>query len=62
MARQEKGTVICALFIMNGYSLKSITIGKRGDILACAGGERLKPTVAYDAGIARYFDENVFKT
>ena len=47
---------------MNWFSLKPITIGKRGDMFSCAGGKILKPAVAHDAGVARYFDENVFKT
>jgi hypothetical protein len=29
--------------------------------LSCDGGQSLKPAVAQDGGIARYFDENVFK-
>ena len=56
------GSVICALFVVNGFSLKAITIGKCRNILSCAGGESLKSAVARDAGIARCFDENVFKT
>ena len=56
------GSVICALFVVNGFSLKAITIGKCRNILSCAGGESLKSAVAHDAGIARCFDENVFKT
>ena len=56
------GAVVCALFVVNWFSLKSITIGKRGNILSCAGGEKFKPVVAHDAGITRHFEENVFKT
>src|SRR5262245_48490989 len=55
-------SVICTLFVVNRFSLKPITIGKRGDILLCTGGESLKAAVGHDAGIARYFDQNVFKT
>jgi hypothetical protein len=47
---------------MNWFPLKSVTIGKRGNVLSCAGGKILKPAVAHDAGVARYFDEYVFKT
>ena len=31
-------------------------------ISSSVGGETLKPTVIHDAGVARCFDENVFKT
>jgi hypothetical protein len=30
--------------------------------LSCDGGQSLKPAVSQDAGVTRYFDENVFKT
>ena len=53
---------MCTLFVVNGFSLKSIAIRKRGNILSCDGSESLKPAVAHDAGVARYFDENVLKT
>ena len=56
------GSVICTLFVVNRFSLESVTIRKRGDISFSVGGEILKPTVVHDAGVARCFDENVFKT
>jgi hypothetical protein len=62
LACQKIGSVICALFVANCFSLKSVTIGKRRNILSCAGGESLKPAVAHDASVARHFDKNVFKT
>jgi len=55
-------SVICALFVVNWFSLKSIAIGKRGHVLSCADGQSRKPAVGYDAGIAGYFDKNIFKT
>jgi hypothetical protein len=61
-AGQKVGAIVCALFVVNRFSLKSITIGKRGNILSCVGGKTFKPLVAHDAGITRGFDENVFKT
>ena len=59
---QKVWSVICTLFVVNRFSLKSITIRECGNILPCAGGENLKSAVTHDAGIARCFDENVFKT
>ena len=56
------GSVICTLFVVNRFSFESVTIGKCGDISPSVGGETLKPTVNQDAGVARCFDENVFKT
>ena len=53
---------MCALFVVNRFSFKSVTIGKRGNVLSCAGGDVSELVVAYDAGVARYFDKNVFKT
>ena len=44
------------------FSLKSVTIGKFGDILFRVSGESLEPGVPHDVGITRHFDENVFKT
>ena len=55
-------SIVCALFVVNWFSLKSIAIGKRGNILSCCGGQNLKPAVFYDTGVTRYFDQNVFKT
>src|SRR5436190_11938564 len=55
-------SVVCALFVMNWFPLKSIAIGKRRNILSCEGGQSLKPRVAHNTGVARYFDENVLKT
>jgi hypothetical protein len=55
-------SVVCALLVVNWLSLKSIAVGKGGNILSCDGGQSLKPAVAQDGGITRYFDENVFKT
>jgi hypothetical protein len=62
LACQKVRSVIGALLVVNRFSLKSVTIGKRGNILSRIGGESLKPAVPHDAGITRYFDENVFKT
>src|SRR4029453_9654512 len=61
-AGQKVGAIVCALFVVNRFSLQSITIGKRRNILSCAGGETFKPLVAPDTGITGGFDENVFKT
>jgi hypothetical protein len=56
------GSVICALFVVNWLSLKPITIRKRRHILSRARGETIEPPVTHNAGIARNFDKNVFKT
>ena len=61
MTRKKKGSVICALFVMNRFSLKSVTIGKCKNILSGVGGESFKPAVAHDGGVARY-GQNIFKT
>jgi hypothetical protein len=61
MARQKKGSVICALLVVNRFSLKSSTIGKRQDILSGVGGDSFKSAVIYDGPVAGYFDENIFK-
>jgi hypothetical protein len=62
LACQKMRSVVCALFVVNRLSLKSIAVGKCGNILSCDGGQSLKPAVAQDAGVTRYFDDNVFKT
>ena len=62
MARQKKGSVICALLVVNRFSFKSVTIGKRQDILSGVGGDSFKSAVIYDGRVAGYFDENIFKT
>src|SRR5215472_5210090 len=54
--------VVCALFVVNRLSLKSIAVVKRGNILSCGDCQRPKPTVAQDAGVTRHLDENVFQT
>jgi hypothetical protein len=56
------GSVICTLFVVDRFSFEAVTIRKCGDILSSVGGETLKPIVNQDAGVARCFDENVFKT
>ena len=62
MACEKMRSIVCALFVVNWFSLKSIAIGKRGNILSCGGGQNFKPAVFYDTGVTRYFDENIFKT
>jgi hypothetical protein len=62
MTGQKMGPVICALFVVNWFSLKPITIRKRRHILSGTRGEIIKSPVTHDAGIARNFDKNVFKT
>jgi hypothetical protein len=54
--------VVCPLFVVNWLPLKSIAIGKRGNVLSRGRGQSRKPTVAQNAGVTRYFDQNVFKT
>ena len=54
--------VVCALFVVNWPALKSIAVGKRGNVLSRGRGQSRKPAVAQDAGVTRYFDKNVFKT
>jgi hypothetical protein len=54
--------VVCALFVVNWLALKSITVGKRGNVLSRGRGQSRKPAVAQDAGVTRYFDQNIFKT
>ena len=55
-------SIVCALFVVNWLSRKSIAIGKVGNILSCDGGQCLKPAVGHDTGVAGYLDQNVFKT
>src|SRR5262245_12045899 len=62
IGRSKSGAGRSALFVVNRFSLKSITIGKRRNILSCAGGKTFKPVIAHDAGITGSFDEDVFKT
>jgi hypothetical protein len=56
------GQVVCPLFVVNWLPLKSIAVGKRGNVLSRSRGQSRKPAVAQDAGVTRYFDQNVFKT
>ena len=53
---------MCALLVVDRFSLKSVTIGKFGNILSRVSGESREPGVLHDIGITRHFDENVFKT
>jgi hypothetical protein len=61
LACEKMGSVVCTLFIVNWFSLKSVAIRKRRNILPCIGGDGGKSAIAQDAGVARYFDHNVFK-
>jgi hypothetical protein len=54
--------VVCALLVVNWLAFKSVAVRKHGNVLSCAGGQSRKPAVAQDAGVTRYFDENIFKT
>ena len=54
--------VVRALFVVNWLALKSVAIGKRGNILPSCGGQSLEPAVGHDGRVTRHFDENVCET